>query len=66
MDRGAWRATVHSITKSRTLLTRLGKHASRNDIRDPELSIIGLPNFKFGYTAWGQKNKGYQIISLAI
>ena len=27
MDRGAWRATVHRITKSRTQLKRLGMHS---------------------------------------
>ena len=27
MDRGAWRATVHGITKSRTGLNRLSMHA---------------------------------------
>ena len=26
MDRGAWQATVHKITKSRTQLKRLGRH----------------------------------------
>ena len=29
MDRGAWRATVHSVTKSRTRLKRLSMHTSR-------------------------------------
>ena len=28
MDRGAWRATVHGVTKSRTRLKRLSTHAS--------------------------------------
>ena len=27
MDRGAWGATVHGVTKSRTQLNRLSKHA---------------------------------------
>ena len=27
MDRGAWRATVHTVTKSRTRLKRLNTHA---------------------------------------
>ena len=27
MDRGAWRATVHRVTKSQTQLNRLSKHA---------------------------------------
>ena len=27
METGAWRATVHGVTKSRTRLKRLGKHA---------------------------------------
>ena len=27
MDRGAWRGTVHSVTKSRTRLKRLNTHA---------------------------------------
>ena len=26
VDRGAWRATVHGVAKSRTLLKRLSKH----------------------------------------
>ena len=26
MDRGAWLATVHGVTKSQTLLKRLSKH----------------------------------------
>ena len=29
MDRGAWRATVHSVTKSRTRLKQLSMHTSR-------------------------------------
>ena len=27
MDRGAWRATIHGVTKSRTRLKRLNTHA---------------------------------------
>ena len=27
LDRGAWQATVHGVTKSRTLLKRLSTHA---------------------------------------
>ena len=29
MDRGAWRATVHRVAKSRTLLQRLSMHADQ-------------------------------------
>ena len=29
MDRGAWRATVHRVTKSQTQLKQLSRHASR-------------------------------------
>ena len=28
MDRGAWRATVHGVTKSQTRLKRLSTHAA--------------------------------------
>ena len=30
MDRGAWQATVHGITKSQTRLKQLNMHAQRN------------------------------------
>ena len=30
MDRGAWRATVHGVTKSQTRLKRLNMHAILN------------------------------------
>ena len=29
MDRGAWRATVHGVTRSQTRLKRLSTHAAR-------------------------------------
>ena len=30
MDRGAWRATVHGVTQSRTRLKRLSMHARKH------------------------------------
>ena len=34
-DRGAWRATVHGVAKSRTQLKRLSSHTSKNNLRAP-------------------------------
>ena len=31
MDRGAWRATVHGVAKSRTRLSDLAQHAQRRE-----------------------------------
>ena len=33
MDKGAWRATVHSVAKSQTLLKQLSKHACMVDLQ---------------------------------
>ena len=40
MDRGAWQATVHGVSKIRTLLKRLSTHARRteNPVSSPPLS----------------------------
>ena len=41
MDRGAWQATVHRVTKSQTRLKRLNMHASKDNrqlmFKRPEL-----------------------------
>ena len=59
MDRGAWQATVHGVTQSRTRLKRLSSSSSSSNAGDPSLipgsgrspgerigyplSILGLP-----------------------
>ena len=35
MDRGAWRATVHGVTKSRTRLKRLSTHSDNDGVGLP-------------------------------
>ena len=36
MDRGAWRATVHGVTKSRTRLKQLSSSSSKAEINEKE------------------------------
>ena len=43
MDRGAWRATVHSVAQSQTPLKRLGTHAYTYPFFFMFFSIVDYP-----------------------
>ena len=51
MDRGAWRATVHRVTNSRTRLKRLNTHAWRNRTSTVPITTqqIGSPDFSLTF-----------------
>ena len=42
MDRGAWQATVHGVTKSQTRLKRLSMHALENILFCPIFDDVNL------------------------
>ena len=42
MDRGAWQATVHGVTKSQTRLKRLSMHALENTLFCPIFDDVNL------------------------
>ena len=45
MDRGAWRATVHTIAKSQTWLKRLSMHTRETKVQE-DTSLNELLNFE--------------------
>ena len=65
MDRGAWRAIVHRVSKNQTRVRRLSKHACTREIdmeKDPEISIQTISRDKSGL-AWGMSPLGRICIS---
>ena len=56
MDRGAWRATVHGVAKSRT---RLSDSAQHNSVRNSQNSFL-LKTSKLGKRTIGSK-KNYSL-----
>ena len=65
MDRGAWRAIVHRVSKNQTRVKQLSKHActrERDREKDPEISIQTISWTKSGL-AWGMSPLGRICIS---
>ena len=52
MDRGAWQATVHRVTKSRTQLKRLNMHACMDEVQ-------GKAKLRW----WNQDNNYFSVVS---
>ena len=61
MDRGAWRATVHGVAKSWTLLKRLSIHTSRGrmELRSQRALLRRVdPDVRLQVRTWQLRSKG--------
>ena len=66
MDRGAWRATVHSVTKSQTWLKRLSPHSTMPILEIAFLFQLGMSKQKSSFFPESKKKQKEILLSIQV
>ena len=66
MDRGTWRATVHSVTKSQTRLKRLSSHSTMPILEIAFLLQLGMRKQKSAFFPESKKKQKEILLSIQV